>query len=535
MPNLSRHHFHSLLSIGLYRQIYRPPDSHGFFIRDYNGAGQLMSIMYPSNHRRITYHYGSDEVTVFADWTDVTFKFNPVSGSLQSANLTDRTDSSYQCVLEFKSTDFLVNKHMVSFSGNTEGLQDVAHHYTYDQNLRLAELETTVGNKAPKTMNFMYSNETGRLVRVQSFSFEYPRMHREVVRDINVEIITEFDRHDRVTDVWYRFNTFVVFNLEVKYDAMNRIHQWRRKIGSSDTKPYEYLYDIDGNVIEVLVTGASTWKYEMDVNNNIVKIGYYGNIRSIVVSQKDQVESNGQESYVFDQDGFLAQHDKETYEYDSFGRLKHAFELGKYDVRYFYDAHGRLVAKKDSSVVTVQFFYGSPQHFHRVTHMYEQKRLTEFLYDGHGKLFAMKRENDYFYIALDPYNSPIVVLNSVGSVVKQMEYDPLGNQIGDSASDFPFYFGYRGGIFDRTTKLVFLEGRVYDPQIGRWTLPNYSNFLDNIEQVAAFPELSNLYRNVFLWKRNPLPEESPGLPTCCCFLISLLFSTLFYILVISAS
>jgi len=67
------------------------------------------------------------------------------------------------------------------------------------------------------------------------FSFEFPRAHREVVRDSNVEIVRDFDSRGRATDVWFRFNNYVVFALEVKHDQLGRIHQWRRKV------PYLYL------------------------------------------------------------------------------------------------------------------------------------------------------------------------------------------------------------------------------------------------------------------------------------------------------
>ena len=62
------------------------------------------------------------------------------------------------------------------------------------------------------------------------FSYQFPRAHREVVRDSNVEIVRDFDSRGRATDVWFRFNNYVVFALEVKHDQLGRIHQWRRKV-----------------------------------------------------------------------------------------------------------------------------------------------------------------------------------------------------------------------------------------------------------------------------------------------------------------
>jgi len=85
----------------------------------------------------------------------------------------------------------------------------------------------------------------------------------------------------------------------------------------------------------------------------------------------------------------------------------------------------------------VQFFYSDLQHPRRVTHVVDgvaraggggvgrsggsaRWRVSELFYDTQGKLFAMRRESELFYIALDPTDSPIVVLNGVGSVVKQV-------------------------------------------------------------------------------------------------------------------
>jgi len=78
----------------------------------------------------------------------------------------------------------------------------------------------------------------------------------------------------------------------------------------------------------------------------------------------------------------------------------------------------------------VQFFYADLEHPRRVTHVVDgvgggggggsRWRVSELFHDTRGKLFAMRRESELFYVALDPTQSPIVVLNGVGSVVKQV-------------------------------------------------------------------------------------------------------------------
>ena len=512
MPSLSRHHFHSLASIGFRRLIYHPPESHGAYIRDFDSDGRLLHVLHPSGHRRVTFYYDQDgrPDVIVHDWTDVVFRYHTSSGAVASETLTERSRSSnYTCVLTYDPAGMLVERHIVSFPSSDLGFINATFRYGYDRGVRLTSLDATIADRVLRSVTYNYTVDTGRHSRVQLFTFEHPRAYRDVVRDANIEIVHEFDRHGRRTDVWYRFNNNVVFNLEVKYDAAGRVHQWRRKVGSSDLKPYEYLYDIDGGVVEVLVSGHSTWKYETDANNNIIRIAHHGNARTVVVNGHDRVESSGQESYIFDQDGFLVQRDRETYEYDSFGQLIRAFEPSRYDVRYFYDARRRLTARRESTggtaVQLVQFFYADLTHPGRLTHIYDgapRSRITELFYDNRGTLFAMKRDGDYYYIGLDPNGSPIVLLNSIGSAVKIIEYDPLGHQISDSASDFLFHLGFQCGFIDRTTRLLFLNNKVYDPQIGRWTVPRYDLFIDNVERLAAFPEMTNLYRNVFLWKKN---------------------------------
>jgi len=97
----------------------------------------------------------------------------------------------------------------------------------------------------------MFSAATGRLETMKSFAFLSPRRNRRVVRDANVEITKEFDGFGRMTDVWFKFNDYVVFTLEMKFDELSRLYQWRRKVGTSDLKAYEYLYDSDSNLLQV--------------------------------------------------------------------------------------------------------------------------------------------------------------------------------------------------------------------------------------------------------------------------------------------
>ena len=499
MPGLSKHHFHSLTTLQLHRKIYVPPSTHGAFIMDYDSSGKLVEVRYPSNTRRIIHHFTEfgQPSALFFDWSDIEYGYYEEEGILNTLKLTNRVAFNYTCTMLYSPGAALVTQHRVAFNNTGFPLLNAHYLYHYDQHFRIISLESDIGGHIFKPLNFSYNLATGQLERLKSFQFEYPRVHRNIIRDSNMEIVREYDEYERLTDVWYKFNNYMVFSLEVKYDALNRIHQWRRKVGTSDLKAYEYVYDIDNNLMEVVMNGQQTWKFEHDANNNIVKIGHHSEMRLVSVNIRNQVETSNGEAYVFDQDGFMVARDSERFEYNSLGQLVRSFEVGKYNIYYFYDAEHRLVARKDDlGGYLTQFFYADVTHKERITHVYEHstKLITMLFYDNRGKLFAMEQDNRYFYIALDPIGSPIVIFNAVGSVVKQMSYDPLGMQLTDSAPEFHFMFGFQCGIVDHIPKLIHLGARVYDPNIGRWIAPDYRGMLRNLNQIDITPEIVNLYQ-----------------------------------------
>ena len=76
-----------------------------------------------------------------------------------------------------------------------------------------------------------------------------------------------------------------------------------------------------------------------------------------------------------------------------------------------------------------------------------------------------------------------------------MDYDPLGDVIGDSAPDFLLPFGFRCGVVDTASRLVvFVDGRAYDPSVGRWMVPDYRRLVASVESLSVQPQLTSLYR-----------------------------------------
>ena len=57
MPSMVRHTLQSLLSVGYYRNMYTPPDSHAHFLQDYSLNGRLLKTQYLGTGRSVVYRW----------------------------------------------------------------------------------------------------------------------------------------------------------------------------------------------------------------------------------------------------------------------------------------------------------------------------------------------------------------------------------------------------------------------------------------------------------------------------------------------
>ena len=121
------------------------------------------------------------------------------------------------------------------------------------------------------------------------------------------------------------------------------------KVGSSDLRAYERVYNVDGDVTEVHVSGQPTWRYNYDTDANVVGASHHDKTRSLVVdAATGRLDSAGEQSYVHDADGRVVQRGRESFEYAATGALTRAFDVRRHDVTFHYDAFGRLVVRRDA-------------------------------------------------------------------------------------------------------------------------------------------------------------------------------------------
>ena len=142
--------------------------------------------------------------------------------------------------------------------------------------------------------------------------------------------------------------------------------------------------------------------------------------------------------------------------------------LGK-KITYTYDSMNRRVARSDENGTT-QYLYGNPNHPFQLTAVRSPSgSLSRYHYDDFGLLFALERDNNWYYITTDQLGTPRVVCDANGELVKVLEYDSFGQVIADRNPEFELHISFAGGLIDVDTELVGFGFRDYDAVAGKWT------------------------------------------------------------------
>lgn len=138
-------------------------------------------------------------------------------------------------------------------------------------------------------------------------------------------------------------------------------------------------------------------------------------------------------------------------------------------ITYTYDSMNRRVARTDENGTT-QYLYGNPNHPFQLTAVRSPSgSLSRYHYDDFGLLFALERDNNWYYITTDQLGTPRVVCDADGELVKVLEYDSFGQVMADSNPAFELHNSFAGGLIDGETELVRFGFRDYDAVAGKWT------------------------------------------------------------------
>ncbi len=250
------------------------------------------------------------------------------------------------------------------------------------------------------------------------------------------------------------------YTLKVERDDSGQVSQRTETVGGTE-HVYTYAYDSDNRLKEVTKDGGSVESYTYDDGGNRTSGGAQ-------YDAQDRLTKLGATTYAWDANGFLAGRGSDSFDYGVRGELLSA-TVGGTTVGYAYDAFGRRTARSQGGD-TEKYLYGNPDDPFQLTgSVAPSGALTTYFYDDEGALHGFERGGKRYAVGADQVNSPVVVVDDAGTIVKRVERDTWGRVVSDSAGGFGLPVGYAGGIADPVTGLVRFGMRDYDPAAGRWT------------------------------------------------------------------
>ncbi|CAH1394248.1 unnamed protein product [Nezara viridula] len=498
------HAFSLQTSLGFFKyQYYSPMNRHPFELR-YNDEGQILAKLYPHQSGRVAYVYDQSGKldTVLAGLSSIHYTYQ------ENANLVKNIDiiePSFELKHEFRHHIGLLKDEKLKF-GSKSGLHNTNYRYEYDGNARVSGVEVNIDGKELPQLKVKYSQNLGVLEGVSDLRIYRNSFNRSVVQDVGKQFftITEYDTHARIKTVLVNIKAIDVYRMELEYDVRGRIKSIKITISrNSSTK--HITYSADGHLLEV--TGGSDWKFVYDENGNIISIMEGGQKLSLGydigdrVVQVGDVELNG-----YDARGFVVRRGETKLRYNELGQLSSATEKESFTAWYRYDDRGRLIAIQDARGNTTQLLYADPTRPHLVTHLHYPRSggTFRYLYDDRGILIALETTEQRFYVASDQNGSPLVLFDTNGNIIKEIQRTPFGKTIRDSNPDFLLVVDYQGGIPDPHTGLLYLRKRWYDPFVGQWITPDWERLAN---QLTAPTDIF-IYRFQNNDPINPLSRQS---------------------------
>ncbi len=276
------------------------------------------------------------------------------------------------------------------------------------------------------------------------------------------------DEMGRLTHRSHQMAGREVYSLDLAYDTQGHVRT-RTESVDGQTTSQDYVYDADGQLVEVQRGGALAERYAWDAGGNrTLRQAPGGPDEAGTYDAQDRLLEYAGEPWQVDADGQVVEGAGLTLQVSARGELLEAV-VGDQTVRYTSDGLGRRVARQVGDQ-RWQYFYANPQRAFELTHVVgPDGQLVALYYDDWGALVLLRRGADSWAVACDQAGTPRLVVDAAGQVVKRVEHDAFGRIVEDTAPSFELPLGFAGGLADPLTGLVHLGLRDLDPRTGRFT------------------------------------------------------------------
>jgi RHS repeat-associated protein len=279
---------------------------------------------------------------------------------------------------------------------------------------------------------------------------------------------------------------------EVSYDrdALGRITQLT-EVTPNGSRVDTYSYDAAGRLSAVTRNSVPLMSFDYDGNGNRIAVTTSSGTVAATHDHQDRLISQGAVSYTYSLAGDLLSRSDPlagttTYGYDAFGSLRRVTTGSGQVVDYFVDGTNRRVGRSVDGVVTHRFIYQGT--LRPIAELDGSGNVTtRFVYGTRLNVPEyMVRGGVTYRILTDHRGSPRFVVDAAsGAIAQEMDYDPFGRVVVDTAPGFQ-PFGFAGGLYDPLTGLVRFGARDYDAAAGRWTARDPLGFSSGDSNLYAY-------------------------------------------------
>jgi RHS repeat-associated protein len=446
----------------------------------YNSVGLLSAYTPPSlsGTGPLTYAYNLDQQissVTRPDGKTITFGFDSDGRINSIVTATTTTDYTYSATTGLLSSSAVVGGETINYSYNGPLLAAMAWTgavagsvgHTYNNNFHVISRTVNGGN----AIAFQYDNDgimtnAGALVLTRSAN---NGLLTGTALGLEKDSFT-YDSFGEVTGYSAINNGSTVYATQFTRDALGRITAKSETLSGLATT-FSYSHDTAGRLTSVSKNGKVISSYTYDANSNrITAVTPAGTVNATYDSQ-DRLQNYGTTKYAYTANGEVASQtlgsQVTTYQYDGAGNLLGATLPNGTHITYLLDAKGRRVGLKVNGALTQGFLYDGSRLVAQLNG--SNQLVSQFVYATRANVpDYMVKGTATYRIFSDHLGSPRLVINmSTGQIAQRVDYDEFGNVLMDTNPGFQ-PFGFAGGLYDQTTKLVHFESREYAPAIGRW-------------------------------------------------------------------
>lgn len=457
--------------------------------RAYNSMNQRVAeILNGKNETSFTYKNGALHTTTRPNGVTLTHSYDALR-RLQELKSSDKT-IHYQ--YEYDLNDNILLMKDVIASSNTFREYD-AHNrviyekqatgfeisYAYDTQDRIIEAKYL-----NQTIAYSYTPTSLRSIsKSRNGIFEYAMEQQNNWRGRPVQrlydglsINYQWDPLNRCTSIISKD-----FSQTLQYDGIGNIvvNDIQDPLGQSQSSYiYDTLYQLKGE------TGSVKNKYSYDsLKNRRAK-----NQLIYKIDDQNQLISDGEANYTYNQNGYRTQKNDAKYNYDALGRLI-SLDQEHEKISYQYDPSGRLIKRNETAYI---------YQFDVELGAVENGLLTQYrLLYGRASYFL--EINSEKYIPIRNHRGDIaLLLSSSSEPIETYRYDSFGNLQSTDTPRSPWLFSSQR--YDFITQLYHFDKRLYDPQIGRWLTPDPEGFVDGPNHYAYVHNNPMIYVDPYgLW------------------------------------